>query len=94
MMASALIKGLLKAEVRAELLYCTVQRACRGSSVVLHTQWVLIRGSLCGLENQVLPAFCVSVSDPYKPSLEKLAAEGVITYDDNVKVADVSRSTS
>jgi hypothetical protein len=43
---------------------------------------------------QVLPAFCVSVSDPYKPSLEKLAAEGVITYDDNVKVADVSRSTS
>lgn len=46
-----------------------------------------------GLGNQVLPAFCVSVSDPYKPSLEKLAAEGVITYDDNVKVADVSRST-
>lgn len=37
MMASALIKGLLKAEVRAELLHCTVQRTCPGSSVVLHT---------------------------------------------------------
>jgi hypothetical protein len=37
----------------------------------------------------VLPPFCISVSDPYKPSMEKLAAEGVIAYDTNGQVAEV-----
>lgn len=41
---------------------------------------------------QVLPAFCISVSDPYKPSLDKLAADGVITYDDNLKVVEVGHA--
>jgi hypothetical protein len=46
MMASALIKGLLKAEVRAELLHCTVQRATLSRGLHIH-MWVLIRGSMC-----------------------------------------------
>eukprot|EP00624_Nannochloropsis_granulata_P003412 evm.model.NODE_27222_length_9128_cov_27.346954.1 len=51
MMASALIKGLVKAEV--------------------------------------LPNFAISVSDPYKPSRDKLVAEvGVIGCDTNIQVAE------
>jgi len=54
MMASALIKGLIKAEV--------------------------------------LPNFAISVSDPYKPSRDKLAAEvGVIAYENNIQVAEVGK---
>ena len=41
---------------------------------------------------QVLPPFAISVSDPYKPSRDKLAAEGVITYETNGQVAEVSSS--
>lgn len=52
MMASALIKGLIKAEV--------------------------------------LPNFAISVSDPHKPSRDKLAAEvGVVAYETNIEVAEV-----
>ncbi len=52
MMASALIKGLVKAEV--------------------------------------LPNFAIFVSDPYKPSRDKLVAEvGVIGCDTNIQVAEV-----
>lgn len=39
----------------------------------------------------MLPPFCISVSDPYKPCMEKLAAEGVIAYDTNAQVAEVSK---
>lgn len=46
----------------------------------------------CCFLRQVLPAFCISVSDPYKPSLDKLAADGVITYDDNLKVVEVGHA--
>lgn len=41
---------------------------------------------------QVLPPFSISVSDPYKPSMDKLAAEGVIAYETNAQVAEVRRS--
>ena len=39
---------------------------------------------------KVLPAFCISVSDPDKASMERLASEGVTTYSDNIDVVEVS----
>jgi hypothetical protein len=39
----------------------------------------------------VLPPFAISVSDPYKPCRDKLAAEGVIAYETNGQVAEVSK---
>lgn len=37
----------------------------------------------------MLPPFCISVSDPYKPCRDKLSAEGVIAYETNAQVAEV-----
>jgi hypothetical protein len=37
----------------------------------------------------VLPNFYIKVSDPSRACLDKLAAEGVITYDDNISVVEV-----
>ena len=47
----------------------------------------LIRGLV---KAGVVPNFAISVSDPYKPMRDKLAAEvGVIAYDDNIQVIEV-----
>lgn len=45
------------------------------------------------LMEQVLPAFCISVSDPDKGQLEKLGEMGVTTQPDNAAVAEVSLRT-
>ncbi|EWM30577.1 pyrroline-5-carboxylate reductase [Nannochloropsis gaditana] len=46
----------------------------------------LIRGLV---KAGVVPNFAISVSDPYKPMRDKLAAEvGVIAYDDNIQVIE------
>lgn len=59
-----------------------VRTCMRPSSLILTLTYVHAHG-------QVLPPFCISVSDPYKPCLDKLAAEGVIAYNTNGEVAEV-----